>query len=155
IFGELSRARVDGHTDLGPGSNPHFGAGVLVFERTADASIWSAPLAGGVAPVRLADGHLPAAAPRSAHTTALCYLRDTDPTDAGHRDELICGDLVDGKLLDSTRLAAEPRPILGLAVAAAAGRIGVSWQTQQDDDTGISFASLSCPEPAAAAKARE
>ena len=128
---------------------------MLVWERAADTSIWSTPLAGGVAPVRLGDGHLPSAAPLGAHATALCYLRDTDPSEAGHVDELTCGELVDGKLLDATRLALEPRPIVGLSVATAGGRIGVAWQTQQDDDTGISFASLSCPDTVAAAKARE
>ena len=136
IVGDLGRDRLEGRTDLGPGVTPRMGAGILVFERPADISIWSAPLSGGAPPVRLADGHVPAAAPRPRGVTALCYLRDPNPTDDKHVDELICGDLVDGKLVDSTRLAVEPRGIFALHVAASGGRIGVTWQSQSEDDTG-------------------
>jgi len=63
--------------------------------------------------------------------------------------------VVDGKIVDPTRIAVEPRGIFGLEVAAAAnGRIGVAWQSQNEDDTGVSFAALSCPAVAAAARAR-
>jgi hypothetical protein len=95
--------------------------------------------------VRLTDGHVPAAAPRGAKTTALCYLRDTDPSVEAHVDELVCGDLVDGKMVDATRVAVEPRGIFGLHLASSGGRIGVAWQSQSEDDTAVSFAALSCP----------
>ena len=154
VVGDVGKERLEGRTDLGPGVTPRLGAGVVVFERPAETQILSAPIAGG-APVRIVDGHVPAAAPRKSGVTALCYLRDTDPSAEGHVDELICGDLVDGKIVDPTRIAVEPRGIFGLQVAASNGRIGVTWQSENEDDTGVSFASLSCPEVAAAAKARE
>jgi hypothetical protein len=155
ILGDLGKERLEGRTDLGPGATPRFGAGLVIWERAADATIWSATPGGDATPVRLADGHLPAAAPRGLGATAFCFLHDTDPTGSAHVDDLTCGDLVDGRLTDATRVALEPRGIVGLSLAVTAGRIGVAWQSQQDDDTGISFASLSCPDPAAAAKARE
>ncbi|HEX6837225.1 MAG TPA: hypothetical protein VF334_11665 [Polyangia bacterium] len=154
VLGDLGQERLEGRVDLGPGVTPRLGAGVVVFERPAETAIMVAPVAGG-APVRLVDGHVPAATPKKNGVTALCYLRDTDPSAEGHVDELICGDLVDGKLVDPTRIAVEPRGIFGLHVATANGRIGVTWQSDSEDDTGVSFASLSCPEVAAAAKARE
>jgi len=154
ILGELGKERLQGRVDLGAGVTPRLGAGIVVFERPAETAIMSVPLAGGT-PTRIVDGHVPAAAPRGNGVTALCYLRDTDPSVEGHVDELICGDLVDGKIVDPTRIAVEPRGIFGLEVAAAAnGRIGVAWQSQNEDDTGVSFAALSCPAVAAAAKAR-
>ena len=154
ILGDLGRQRLEGRIDLGPGVTPRLGAGVVVFERPAETAIMTAPLGGG-APLRLVEGHLPAAAARTSGATALCWLRDTDPSQAGHVDELLCGDLADGKVADTTRIAVEPRGIFALHVAASNGRIGAAWQSQNEDDTGISFASLSCPVVAAAAKARE
>ena len=151
LIGELGRDRLEGRTDLGPGETPRFGAGVLIFERTADATLWSAPLDGASPPVKLGDGHAPAAAPRGPRTTALCYLRDTDPSEERHVDELLCGDLVDGKIADATRIAVEPRGIFGLHLAVAGDRIGVAWQAQSEDDTGVSFAALSCPDAGAKA----
>ena len=134
ILGDLGRQRLEGRIDLGPGVTPRLGAGVVVFERPAETAIMTAPPSGA---------------------TALCWLRDTDPSQEGHVDELLCGDLVDGTVADTTRIAVERRGIFALHVAASNGRIGAAWQSQNEDDTGISFASLSCPVAAAAAKARE
>lgn len=71
VLGDLGRERLEGRTDLGPGVTPRMGAGVVVFERPAETAIMAAPLAGG-APVRIVDGHVPAAAPRKGGVTALC-----------------------------------------------------------------------------------
>jgi hypothetical protein len=150
VVGDLGRDRLEGRTDLGRGETPRFGAGVVVFERPSESSIWSAPLAGG-APVRVTDGHVPAAAPRNGGSTALCYLRDTDPSQEAHVDELMCGTLLpSGKVVDETRIAVAPRGIFGLQVATSGGHIGVAWQTQEEDDTTVSFAALTCAEIAAA-----
>jgi hypothetical protein len=93
---------------------------------------------------------VPAAAPRGPRATALCYLRDTDPSDEQHLDELSCGDLVDGKLVDMTRIALAPRGIFAVSLAVGGGRFGVAWQSQEEDDTGVSFAAVTCPAVAGA-----
>jgi len=153
VIGDLGRDRLEGRTDLGPGETPRFGANLVIFERPSEASIWAAALDGATPPQRITDGHVPAAAPRGARTTALCYLRDTDPSDRAHVDELVCGDLVDGKISDATRIAVAPRGMFGVQVATIGSHVGVAWQTQEDDDTTVSFAALTCPEASAAAKA--
>jgi hypothetical protein len=145
--------RVEQRIDLGAGETPRLGAGVVLWQRPDDASIWSAPLAGGT-PSRVADGHLPAAAPLGDDLTAVCFLRDTAPSAESHSDELVCGLLPSGgAFVDATRVALSPRGFYGLEVAVAGGRAGVAWQSQEQDDTGVSFASFSCAD-AAAAKAR-
>jgi len=83
--------------------------------------------------------------------TAICFLRDVATNDEEHIDEPSWGDLVAGKMTDLTRIAVEPRGIFSLQLAIGPqGRIGVAWQAQQEDDTAISFASVSCPVVAAA-----
>jgi hypothetical protein len=153
VIGDLGRDRLEGRTDLGPGETPRFGAKLVVFERPAETSIWAAALDGATPPQRITDGHVPAAAARGPRSTALCYLRDTDPSEQAHVDELVCGDLVDGKVADATRIAVAPRGIFGVQVATVGGHIGVAWQTQEEDDTTVSFAALTCPEASAAAPA--
>jgi hypothetical protein len=153
VIGDLGRDRLEGRTDLGPGETPRFGANLVVFERPSETSIWAAALDRATPPQRITDGHVPAAAARGPHTTALCYLRDTDPSEQAHVDELVCGDLVDGTVADATRIAVAPRGIFGVQVATVGGHIGVAWQTQEEDDTTVSFAALTCPEASAAAKA--
>jgi hypothetical protein len=144
MVGDLGAQRLEGRIDLGPGETPRLGSGIIVWERPKETAIWWAPLSGGGAPQKLVDGHVPAAAAHGK-ATALCYLRDTDPSDEAHIDELSCGTLVDGKIADGTRIAVAPRGIFALATVSTGGHIGVAWQTQEDGDTGISFAALSCP----------
>lgn len=153
VVGEISRDRLAGRVDVGPGETPELGRGLVVFERATQQSIYSASLVGG-SPVRITDGHVPAAAPRGANGSALCWLRDTDPSEEVHLDELTCGDLVDGKIVDGTRIAVAPRGIFAVQLAVNASRIGVAWQSQEEDDTAVSFASLSCPEVAASTARR-
>ncbi|MCU1279212.1 MAG: hypothetical protein JWM53_2758 [bacterium] len=153
LVGDLGRDRLEGRVDLGPGETPRIGAGLLIWERPSETEIWSSPLTGAAAPARVTDGHVPAAAARAAGDTALCYLRDTAQSEDEHIDELICGDLVDGKIADGTRIAVAPRGIFALQLAASNGRIGVAWESKEEDDTGVSFAALTCPEASAAAKA--
>jgi len=89
--------------------------------------------------------------PRGPRATAICFLRDTDPSETEHVDELMCGDLVDGKIADLSRVAVAPRGIFSLQLAVGPqGRIGVAWQAQEEDDTAISFATVTCPDVAAA-----
>ncbi len=140
---QLFRDHLEHRRDLGPGDGPHIGGGSLVWQRT-DATIWDASL-GGSPEMRVTDGHLPAAAPRRLGVSAFCYLRDTDPSESAHVDELLCGNLAPPMLLNPTRIAVDPRGIFGLGVAAIGERTGVAWETQQDDDTGISFAVVTCP----------
>ncbi|MDB4969853.1 MAG: hypothetical protein JWN44_5542 [Myxococcales bacterium] len=151
VVGDLGVARLEGRVDLGLGETPRMGNGVLVWERAHEQAIYTAPLGGGE-PKRLVEGHLPAAAPRGPRATAICFLRDTDPTETEHIDELSCGDLVDGKVSDLTRVAVAARGIFSLQLAVGPqGRIGVAWQSQEEDDTAISFAAVTCPDVAAAA----
>ncbi len=153
IVGKLDKDRLEGRLDLGPGGKPRIGAGVLVWERPSEG-IWSAPLEGGT-PLRITDGHAPAAAPRRPFITALCYLDGAASAAPEHRDELTCGNLVvQSQLLDETRIAAAPRGIDRLRVAVAGSAIGVAWQAQEEDDTGVSFASLTCPDVAVATPRR-
>ena len=150
IVGELGRDRLEGRVDVGPGDTPELGDGLVLWERPAEQGVYQAPLAGGPT-VRVADGHVPAAATRPDGTTALCLVRDTS-RDEEHHDELWCGDLVGARLHHGTRLATAPRGVMAVQLAADQARVGVAWQTQEDDDTTISFATISCP--AAAAPAR-
>ena len=53
-------------------------------------------------------------------------------------------------MIDGTRIAVAPRGIFSLQVATSGGRIGVAWESQEEDDSGVSFASLTCPDAAAA-----
>lgn len=153
VIGDLARDSLQGRADLGPGETPRFGGGVVVFERPSEASIWMGRVGVG-APMRVTDGHVPAAASRAPLVTALCYLRDTDPSEQGHVDELVCGTLLPtGTIVDQTRIAVGPRGLFGLQVATSGSHIGVTWQTQEEDDTTVSFAALTCPEVAAAAQA--
>ncbi len=157
FVGDVGKERLEGRVDLGIGETPRMGTGILVWERARETAIMMAPLAGGSAPVRIADGHVPAAAPHGKNT-ALCYLHDIDPSDERRVDELFCGTLVDGRLVDGTRIATAPRGIYALSVVSMAehggDRIGAVWQTQDPDDTAVSFASLSCPGGGAGAQAR-
>ena len=147
------RERLDHRIDLGPGEAPSVGGAAVVWQRASDTSIWMAAVDGSP-PLRVIDGHLPAAAPRRPGVSAFCWLRDTDPSEAHHVDELQCGNLVAGaQLLSPTRVAVEPRGIFDLHVAALGERTGATWVSQQDDDTGVSFAVVTCP-GVAVAKAR-
>lgn len=160
IVADVGRDRLDARLDLGPGETPRFGADLVVFERPEETAIWVAPLAGAgataLAPTRLTDGHIPAAARRAPLISAICFLRDTDPTDEGHVDELICGTLLTGGLLlvDQTRITLSPRAIFGVQMATAGSKVGVVWQEQDSDDTAVSFAALTCPEHATASPPR-
>ena len=146
IFAELLRDHLEARVDFGPGETPRIGADAILFERPAEAAIWSALLPAGTTN-RVSDGHVPAAAPRGPHATALCYLRDTDPSDEVHVDELVCGTLMLGQsLVEETRIAVAQKGIYGLQLATSGPRTAVTWQTQEDDDTAVSFASLSCPD---------
>jgi hypothetical protein len=139
IVADVSRAGLDGRVDVGAGETPQLGAGVVVFERPADTSIWAAPIVGAAATERIAGGHRPAAAPRAPLATALCYLRDA---------ELVCATLASaggGLLVQPTRIAVPPRALSALGVATSGDRIGVAWQAQDGDDSSVSFASLTCP----------
>lgn len=151
LVGELAHERLQGRVDHGAGETPELGGDVVVFERPTEQRIWMAELAGAVMPV--GDGHVPAAAPDGAGATELCFLRDTDPSDEVHIDELWCGTLAGGKLERPTRVAVAQHAIFALQLAVASGRTGVVWQSEEDDDTTVWFAALSCPD-AAAAKAR-
>jgi hypothetical protein len=150
FVGELGATRLEGRIDLGLGETPHIGNGIVVWEHADEQSVYTAPLAGGQAKL-LGEGHLPAAAPHGPGATAICYLRDTDPSEDEHIDELSCGDFVDGKIGDLTRIAVAPRGIFSVQLAVGPqNRIGVAWQSQEEDDTAVSFASVSCPDAAAA-----
>lgn len=128
----------------------------MIFERPAESAIYSAPIptspGESSSATRLSDGHTPAAA-RRGDGTALCFIRDTT-LDDGHADELWCGDLVDGKLPDATKVALAPRGVMALQLAGGASQFAVAYQTQEEDDTSISFAALSCPDLGAAPQAR-
>jgi hypothetical protein len=67
-------------------------------------------------------------------------------------DELWCGALVAGKFARPTRVTVAPRGIFALQLAVAGARTGVVWQSQENDDTAVWLAALSCDD--AAAKAR-
>lgn len=150
FVGQLGRDRIEGRVDLGAGETPAFGHGVVVWQRPAAAGVYLAPLAGGT-PVRLADGHVPAAAARPDGASALCLVRDTS-RDEKHRDELVCGTLAGARLTHATRVTSAPRGVLALELAADPARVAAAWQTQEDDDTSIAFATLSCPAAAASAR---
>jgi hypothetical protein len=152
MVGELANSHLEGRIDFGPGETPRLGAGVLLWERAEEQGLYVAPLGGGAAK-KLTDGHLPAAAGRDARATAVCFLHSNDISEEAHVDELQCGDLVGGKIDDLTRIAMAPRGIFSLQLAVGAKRLGVTWQSQEEEDTGVSFASVSCPPLAAAAKA--
>jgi hypothetical protein len=152
IVGELANSHLEGRIDFGPGETPRMGAGVLLWERAEEQGLYVAPLGGGPAK-KLTEGHLPAAAGRDARATAVCFLHSNDIGEEAHVDELQCGHLVDGKIGDLTRIAMAPRGIFSLQLAAGARRLGVTWQSQEEEDTGVSFATVSCPPVAAAAKA--
>jgi hypothetical protein len=145
LVGELARAQLTGRIDLGIGESPELGTGVVVWQRPAESTLWWAPVdgAGAAAAARLTDGHTPAVAIRGDGTNAVCFVRDTSADDS-RADELWCGDLSSGKLTTPTRVTVEDRGILGVQAAAAAGRLGVTWQAQEEDDTGVAFAQVSC-----------
>ena len=98
------------------------------------------------------DGHVPAAAPRAPLVTALCYLRDADPSDRGHVDELICGTLLPtGTVVDDTRIAVGARGIFGLQVATSGGAHRRRLADARTTTTApVSFAALTCPDVATA-----
>ena len=138
----LTRTSLDGRRDLGAGETPELAGDRLVWELPADAGLYIAPAAGGT-PVRFTDGHTPAAATRADGKGALCFVRDTS-LEEGRADELWCGNLTDGKLTQATKLALAPRGILNLQAAASKSRLAAAWQAQEDDDTSVSFATVSC-----------
>jgi hypothetical protein len=143
LVGELGGGSLRGRIDLGAGETPELGDGLLVWERPADNGLWWAPVAGSAAAARLTDGHTPAAVVRPAGGTAVCWVRDT-PLDDGRTDELWCGELTAGQLRAPARVTVEGRGILTLQAAAAPARLGVVWQAQEEDDTRVAFAAVSC-----------
>jgi hypothetical protein len=149
FVGELDRERLQGRIDLGPGETPELGDGMVVWERPAENALSLAGLSGGAA-ASFPGGHTPAAAARPSGDGVACFVRDT-ALEEGRTDELWCGDLTSGKIQAPARVAVEPRGVLSLQIAADRARIGVAWQAQEDDDTRVAFAVVSC---AAAAPAR-
>ncbi|HEX4459253.1 MAG TPA: hypothetical protein VIA18_14845 [Polyangia bacterium] len=148
----LTHNTLDGRRDLGAGETPEFAGDRLVWERPADAGLYVAPIAGGTA-LRLTDGHTPAAATRSDGRAALCFVRDTS-LEQGRADELWCARLTDGKLVQMSKLALAPRGILTLQAAASKSRLAAAWQAQEDDDTSVSVATISCRGDAGSSPAR-
>jgi hypothetical protein len=150
---DLSRGRRGPARDVGRGESPELGDGRVVFERPEEHALYSATLADGGDTVRLGDGHTPAAA-RRGDVTALCFIRDTSLED-GRADELWCGSLAGGSLRDATQVTLAPHGLLALQLAASSGEVAVAYQVQEEDDTSIAFAALSCPSLAAVARARQ
>ena len=110
-----------------------------------------APLAGGDA-TSVPLAHTPAATTRPGAGGAACFVRDTT-ADGGAADELWCGSLNAGQLTAPARVTVEPRGILSLQLAADRTRLGAAWQAQEDDDTRVAFAVVTCRAPASAAVA--
>jgi hypothetical protein len=148
VVGDLGRDGLQGRVDRGAGETPELGHQLVVFERSVEQRIYAVRTDGTV--VSVDEGHVPAAAPRGPDASALCFLRDTDPSEEVHIDELWCGTLGPDRLRFATRVAIAPRGIFALQLAVAGSRVGVVWQTQEDDDTAVFVASLSCPDGAAA-----
>jgi hypothetical protein len=78
VVGELGRERLEGRVDVGAGETPELGHAVVVFERPVEQRILAAAFDGALVPVE--QGHVPAAAPARGDGSALCFLRDTDPS---------------------------------------------------------------------------
>ena len=138
----LTRTALDGRRDLGAGETPELAGDRLIWELPADAGLYLASAAGGTA-LRFTDGHTPAATTRPDGRGALCFVRDTS-LEEGRADELWCGNLTDGRLTQATKLAMAPRGILTLQTAASKLRLAAAWQAQEDDDTSVSLATVSC-----------
>jgi hypothetical protein len=153
MLGRLDRAQLLERVDLGRGESPELGDRRVIFERPEENALYTASIdPWGGAARRLSDGHTPAAA-RRGDATALCFIHDT-PLEEGRADELWCGTLHEGKLPDATKVALAPRGLLALQLAAGPSQFAVAYQVQEEDDTSISFAALTCPDLGAAPQAR-
>jgi hypothetical protein len=150
--GTLTRTELQERRDLGAGETPELAGDRLIWELPADGAIYTAPVAGG-APARLTNGHTPAAATRPDGRSALCFVRDTS-LEAGRADELWCGDFSNGDIATPIQVALAARGILTLQTAASKTRLAAAWQAQEDDDSSVSFATVSCRDGAAASPAR-
>jgi hypothetical protein len=153
ILGRLDRTQLVEQVDLGRGESPALGDRRVIFERPEENRLYAASIdPWGGAAKRLSDGHTPAAA-RRGDATALCFIRDS-PLEEGRADELWCGTLHEGQLPDATKVALAPRGLLALELAAGPSQFAVAYQVQEEDDTSISFAALTCPDLGGAPQAR-